>query len=152
MSFSSEIKKELSELNNLAKKEEVKYELYGYFLSKNIDKSKNKIKFSTESEYNINRFAKLLKNVNIEDFSIGIQGKVFDITLKRTEMDKMHFDTFKISEIENIELIKSMMRGLFLGGGSINNPENKYHLEIELKEKEKIESIIKKLVQLWEEY
>ena len=85
MSFSSEIKKELSEINNLARKEEVKYELYGYLLSNNIDEDKGKIKFSTESEYNINRFAKLLKNVNINDYSIEIQGKVFVISLKNKE-------------------------------------------------------------------
>ena len=62
-SFSYEIKKELSELNNLAKKNEVKYELLGYLASSNIEKTKNRIKYATENEYNINRFGKLLKNV-----------------------------------------------------------------------------------------
>ena len=44
----------------------VKYELMGYLISGNIDFiGKNNIKFSTESDYNINRFSKLLANLNI---------------------------------------------------------------------------------------
>ena len=60
MSFSTEIKKELSQINNLSNKEEVKYEFLGYLITSNTIKERNKIKYSTESEYNINRFAKLL--------------------------------------------------------------------------------------------
>lgn len=56
MSFSSEVKEEISKLSNLANKEIVKFELLGYLSSNNITIEKNKIKFSTESEYNINRF------------------------------------------------------------------------------------------------
>ncbi len=145
MSFSSEIKKELSELNNLVRKEEVKYELYGYLLSNNINDSNGKIKFSTESEYNINRFAKLLKNMNINNFSIEIQGKVFDITFNKKELEKLSFEEINILDIKDLELLKSIVRGTFLGSGSINNPENKYHLEIELKNKEDIKNIIKKV-------
>ena len=64
-SFSYEIKKELSELNNLAKKNEVRYELLGYLSSANIEFVKNKIKYVTENEYNINRFGKLLKKFEL---------------------------------------------------------------------------------------
>lgn len=142
MSFSNEIKRELSELNNLAKKQEVKYELYGYLLTNNISENRNRIKFSTESEYNINRFAKLLKNMNINDYSIEIQGKVFDIDLKRKEIEDLGFDKIEVEKIDDTDLIRAIMRGIFLGSGSINNPENNYHLEMELKDKEKIESII----------
>ena len=56
MSFSSDLKEELSKINNLAKKEEVKYELVGYLISKNASIIKNNIRYATESEYNINRF------------------------------------------------------------------------------------------------
>ena len=76
MSFSLEVKKELSKINNLNNKEEVKYELIGYMISNNFSTEKSKAKYSTENEYNINRFSKLLRNVNINDFSIEIQGKV----------------------------------------------------------------------------
>ena len=66
MSFSSEIKQELNKNNNLSNKKIVKYELIGYLISKNVDiLNKNNIKFSTESDYNINRFSKLLSNLNI---------------------------------------------------------------------------------------
>lgn len=66
MSFSSEIKQELNKNNKLANKEIVKYELIGYLISGNIEiLNKNNIKFSTESDYNINRFSKLLSNLNI---------------------------------------------------------------------------------------
>ena len=66
VSFSSEIKQELNKNNKLANKEIVKYELIGYLISGNIEiLNKNNIKFSTESDYNINRFSKLLSNLNI---------------------------------------------------------------------------------------
>ena len=43
MSFSSDLKEELSKINNLARKEEVKYELVGYLISKNASIIKNNI-------------------------------------------------------------------------------------------------------------
>lgn len=77
MSFSSDIKQELNKTSNLANKEMVKYELIGYLISGNIDiVSKNSIKFSTESDYNINRFSKLLANLNI-NHNIEINRKEF---------------------------------------------------------------------------
>lgn len=124
-SFSYEIKKELSELNNLAKKNEVRYELLGYLSSANIEFVKNKIKYVTENEYNINRFGKLLKNVNINDFKIDLQGKVYVITAKIPEL------TEKLEYADELEK-KAFIRGIFLGSGSINNPENKYHLEVKM--------------------
>ena len=75
VSFSSEIKQELNKNNKLANKEIVKYELIGYLISGNIEiLNKNSIKFSTESDYNINRFSKLLSNLNI-NHSIDINRK-----------------------------------------------------------------------------
>ena len=66
MSFSSEIKQELNKTSNLVNKEMVRFELIGYLISGNVDKiSNSSIKFSTESDYNINRFSKLLSNLNI---------------------------------------------------------------------------------------
>lgn len=133
--FSYKIKKELSELNNLAKKNEVRYELSGYLLSSNIEFVKNKIKYVTENEYNINRFGKLLKNVNINDFKIELLGKLYIITAKNPEI------------IVNLELAdelekKAFIRGIFMGSGSINNPKNKYHLEIKLNDNKLSQEII----------
>lgn len=66
MSFSSDIKQELNKNCNLANKEIVKHELIGYFLSGNTSiVNKKEIKFSTESDYNISRFSKLLSNLDI---------------------------------------------------------------------------------------
>ena len=66
MSLSSDIKQELNKTSNLANKEIVKHELSGYLISGNTSVINNKeIKFSTESDYNINRFSKLLSNLDI---------------------------------------------------------------------------------------
>ena len=61
MSFSSNVKQELSKLNTLAKKDLVKAELLGYLVSNNVYNIKDKTSYSTENEYNINRLNKLLK-------------------------------------------------------------------------------------------
>ena len=66
MSFSSDIKQELNKNSNLSNKEMVTSELMGYFITRNVNVIKEKeIKFATESDYNINRFSKLLSNLAI---------------------------------------------------------------------------------------
>lgn len=138
MSFSSDIKQELNKSSNLANKENVKYELIGYLLSGNIDEvNKSTIKFSTESDYNINRFSKLLANLEI-DHNIEVSGKTFIIKVNiKNIKDFIEYEKKQIivkAEIDNREEhLKAIIRGLFLGSGSINNPENKYHLEIVIK-------------------
>lgn len=118
MSFSTELKEEISKLDNLSNKEAVKYELIGYLISSNISEEKNKIKFSTENEYNINRFSRLLNNMEIYNYDIAVQGNLFVITVNKSILEK-------IETIENLnaEQIKWLIRGTYLGSGSINNPE-----------------------------
>ena len=53
-----------------------------------------------------------------------------------------------VVEQEDKECLKAIIRGLFLGSGSINNPENKYHLEIVLNQEENLEDSIKILEKL----
>lgn len=136
MSFSSDLKEELSKINNLKNKQEVYAEFLGYLVTSNISVKGKTIKFSTENEYNINRFAKLLNNVNITDYKIDIIGKIFYITFKDNEIiEKLNLEN--ISDIliaDNLK--KAFVRGNFLGAGSINNPKNKYHLEIIFKTEE----------------
>lgn len=134
MSFSSEVKEELSKLNNLKNKEEVAYELTGYLITANIEEDKNYIEYSTENEYNINRLNKLLNNLNI-DYDIRIQGNVFIIKFKKDKAIKLKEDNLiKISNKEtNDNLKRSFIRGSFLGAGSISDPNKTYHLEIILK-------------------
>lgn len=139
MSFSSEVKKELSEIANLANKKLVKQELIGYLISCNSSLiAKKKIRYATESEYNINRFSKLLTNLQI-DHEIEIEGASFVITINKKQIDFIQFikleeNKIKIGVEEQTEKSeeehKAFIRGTFLGGGSINNPENTYHLEI----------------------
>lgn len=170
MSFSSDLKEELSKISNLNKKDEVKYELIGYLISKNASVVKNNVRYATESEYNINRFSKLLRNLDIDN-NIEFDGKSFIITFKvknlieevevvenqleirsNVDFEKIKNISSSISEksiqndinnklivIENDYCKRAIVRGAFLGAGSINNPSRTYHLEINLSTKDNME-------------
>lgn len=163
MSFSSKVKEELSQLANLGNKEVVMQELIGYLLSSNIEISKGKIKFSTESEYNINRFAKLLNNAKIIEYKIEVQDKTYTITIKEKQLLEQLSDNIEIVDAnialknwENFfginkgnkqqeEPLKAITRGIFLGAGAINNPEKTYHLSIGLNTEENAKKISEEL-------
>lgn len=148
MSFSSDLKEELSKINNLKRKDEVRFELIGYLISKNASILKNNIRYATESEYNINRFSKLLKNLDIEH-DIEFDGKSFIITFKsKDKIQEINID--KNGEIKVANILKmnenqkrALIRGAFLGAGSINNPDKTYHLEINLSNKENLDFLFK---------
>ena len=124
MSFSSDIKQELNKNSNLSNKEIVKNELIGYLISKNIEIIKNNIKYSTESDYNINRFSKLLSNLNI-NYKIEMIGKNFVVKLnKKDVMSFVDINSNLIyirkTDLENIkdkseEDLKAIIRGVFMG-------------------------------------
>lgn len=133
MSFSADVKEELSKISNLANKECVKLEFLGYCKSNNVSIMDNILRFSTESEYNINRFGKLLSNLNVNDYKIELQGKSYVITTKnKSILILLNEEINVINELQE----KSFIRGCFLGSGSINNPENNYHMEVIFKEKD----------------
>ena len=139
MSFSQEVKEELSKMANLANKDEVLYEFLGYLASNNISEEKKVTKFSTENDYNIDRFAKITRNTGIEDFSIDVNGKKFFIEIKNSKLKsipKFDFNTTKT------EYAKAFIRGLFMGAGSINNPKQKYHLECGIKDEKQVDLIV----------
>lgn len=140
MAFSADLKEEISKLENLSNKEAVKYELIGYLISSNISEEKNKIKFSTENKYNINRFSRLLSNAKIDSYDIAVQGNLFIITFNKKTIEEL----VNIENL-NLEQIKCLIRGVYLGAGSINNPEKKYHLEIEISKKCNAEKVIEYL-------
>lgn len=154
MSFSTEIKQELNNSNSLANKENIKFELIGYLISGNCNVVKGKnIKFSTENDYNINRFSKILANLDI-NHKIDVNGKSFNIITKSLDINQIGYLYIKDNKIllnEDIKKIeqlskseekkKSLIKGTFLGAGSINNPENTYHLEITFSNKENIDFI-----------
>ena len=145
MSFSSDVKEELSKVNNLANKIQVKYEFIGYLISNNSSVVGNKIRYATESQYNINRFGKLLSNLKI-DYKIEMEGKSFVIKLKNSEFNEIEIIDkkliLKIQENLDEKNEKSLVKGVFLGAGSINNPDNKYHLEIRFSNQENEEIVL----------
>ena len=154
MSFSSEVKEEISKLSNLANKEIVKYELLGYVATNHVSIEKNKLKFSTENEYNINRFGKLLSNLNYANYEIEMIGKNFCITIPIPKLDEIEYKENKVLLQESIiknalnkndTLEKAFIRGAFLGSGSISNPQNTYHLEILFKTKENAQIVLESL-------
>lgn len=138
MSFSTDVKEELSKINNLANKSCVRLEFLGYLSSVNVSNVDNSLRFSTESEYNINRFSKLLKNLNIEKYNIDMQGKNYVITMQNKNIAEIITDI----KTENDEEDRAYVRGCFLGSGSINNPENKYHIEFIVKDRNIADEIL----------
>ena len=147
MSFSSQVKETLSKISNLANKEIVKFELIGYLISNNTVYKNGEITYKTENEYNINRFSKLLSNLNILNYKIDIKGNNYIITCQKIEsIEEIIYsdeDVEYIGEETKEDLLKAIIRGTFLGAGSVNNPESKYHLEIILSTKANAEKIIK---------
>ena len=147
MTFSQEIKEELSKISNLANKEELKYEFLGYIASYNIDIEEKYIKYSTENDYNIDRFGKVLRNIGFEEFEIGVNGKIFSIEIRKNIeeiLKKIGLANWRINNLidDKRVYIQAFIRGLFMGAGSINNPEKKYHLECKIRKKDEAQSII----------
>lgn len=146
MSFSADVKEELSKLNNYTQKDSIYMELIGFCISANTIAIANKIRFSTENQYTINRFSKLLSNCGIVNHSIDLQGKTFYIFFPQAELlEELEIQNKGKITIKEDALAKKVLaheeqyskdlaRGAFLGGGSINNPEKKYHLEMKFSE------------------
>lgn len=162
-SFSKKVKKELSEINNLSNKTLDWFELLGYSLT---NSSKE---FTTESKYNINRYARILDNVGVDDYNISVSGKNFTIKTKK-KLDEILkeknpkeynniFNSEEKNKKENLESLnnnkndeslhinedekKSIIRGAFLGSGTISEPRKSYHLEIYFKDEKSLSFCIK---------
>lgn len=134
MSFSADVKEELSKLNIFNNIEFVKAELFGYLLTANANYIEDKIEFVTENQFNIERFYKFLFKLNI-DYEPEMQGKNFKAVIsKKSEITKL-FEKFDLSND------KEIVRGAFLGAGSITEPEKAYHLEIIFNSEENAEMI-----------
>ncbi len=158
MSFSSNIKEEISRLNTFKDKNAIKYELIGYLITNNTNIIKNKIKYSTENEYNINRLNKLLKTLFIE-YDIKMQGNLYVISFKKDYLDEFTniieiYNNFVLKDTPEMikeQNIKALVRGSFLGSGFVNNPNGKYHLEIIFNNKENA-TIIKNILEMFDIY
>ena len=138
MSFSSEVKEELSKLNNYKDKESLKAELLGYMLTWNMKQENGKIEFLTGNEYNVERFYKILFNLNL-NYEPEVYGKYFKTTIEKSELTD---EVLNLSLNAKNEVLRSIVKGAFLATGSVNNPENKYHLEINFTERKNAEYIL----------
>lgn len=157
MSFSTDVKEELSKINNYTKKDSLRMELIGFLMIANTVVVGQKIRYSTESQYTINRFAKLLSNCGIMDYTIELQRKTFSIflpkgkLLEELEIQEKNKIVIRKEKMEQAfqkneeQKTKDFLRGAFLGGGSINNPEKKYHLEIKFSSDSNKEEMMKRL-------
>ena len=77
-------------------------------------------------------------NLDIE-YEPTIKGKCYVATIEINDKLKDYFNHIFSKEEE---ILKAIVKGAFLGAGSINNPEKKYHLEILFKIKENVNYII----------
>lgn len=128
MSFSSEVKQELSSINTYSKSNLIEAELIGYLMSANIKEENEKIEFITENEFNIERIYKILFKLKIE-YEPETRRKTFVAKINKPNLRN-------IENLETEEEKKALIRGIFLGSGSINDPTKKYHLEILLNDKD----------------
>lgn len=145
MSFSSEIKEELSNLNIYNKRDLVEAETLGYVLSGNTSVNtidgKEYVEIITENEFNIERLYKLLFALKI-DYEPDLKRKVYMARILKEKLDILKNE----ETINGEERLKAIIRGAFLGSGSINDPNKKYHLEILIKDEENsifLQNIIK---------
>ena len=132
MSFSADVKEELNNNLSLKNKEFLKAELLGYLISNNTTINKGKkysnISYVTENEFNIEHLYKILVNLNIA-YDPEIKGKTFVALIEDFDLVKLE----QLFETNKSELKKVILRGCFLGAGSINDPTKNYHAEIKLK-------------------
>ena len=138
MSFSSYIKEELTKINNFKNKALLEAEFLGYILTGNTTNNEEYLEFITENEFNIERFYKILFNLEIE-YEPEIRGKVFVAIIKKTEKVQ-NLMTLKLDN--NDEIKKAIVKGVFLGSGSVTDPNKQYHLEITFEEKNNAEYIL----------
>lgn len=136
MSFSSDIKKSLSEIP-LKCQNCVIAELAGILrISGQI--SDNRIKFTTENKSVANRVTRNLSE------SFGFNYSSWQKSGARTHQFLIE-DIFAVENISERIMSEDIMpfsccrasfvRGVFLGSGSVSNPEKSYHLEFDLRDK-----------------
>lgn len=78
--------------------------------------------------------------MEINNYDITVQGNLFVIRVNKNMIKDLNID-----EDFNLEQVKWLIRGAYLGSGSINNPERKYHLEIGISKKNNAEKIVEYL-------
>ncbi len=138
MSFSSQIKEELSKLNNYKNSKIIEAEFLGYMLTANILTKNNIFEFITENEFNIERFYKILFNLEI-DYEPEIRGKTYIAIIKQNEKTK---SLLNLNINPNDDEKRAIVRGAFLSAGRVTEPSKSYHLEIVFNEKNNADYIL----------
>ena len=128
----------LNELNNFKDKESLKAELLGYMLTWNMKQEDGKIEFLTENEYNVERFYKILFNLNLA-YEPETFGKYFKTVIEKSALTD---EVLNLSLNAKNEVLRTIVKGAFMATGSANNPEKKYHLEIIFVERKNAEYIL----------
>ena len=124
MSFSAEVKEDLSKISNF-KEDSLCAELLGYILSGNTMESETYFEFVTENEFNIEHLYKILFSLKIE-YEPEIKGKCYIAQMNKKQVK----DRLKSVQETQEESKKNIAKGAFLGAGSMNEPERNYHLEM----------------------
>lgn len=138
MSFSSNVKEEISSVNNYKNKKILEAELLGYILTGNSNLNDAIIEFVTENEFNIERLYKILFNLDI-NYEPEIRGKVFVAKINKNDaLDEV----LKIQLEKDDEIQKAIVKGAFLGAGSVTDPNKQYHLEITFSDKKNADIIL----------
>ena len=96
------------------------------------------LEFVTENEFNIERFYRILFNLGIE-YEPSSRGKVFIATIYK---NKTVQEYMKLKINTDTEIRKAIVKGTFLGAGSVTDPNKQYHLEIIFQEKNNAEYIL----------
>lgn len=173
MTFSNNVKKELSELK-INSKLEALIELSSILkmnASISIRNAFININFVSESEYVIRRIYKLVEYLYSYESSIGryannniMKDGLYNLIIEDDDISKRILNdsgidifgiyTTKISKLfSRIKSLKergysSFLRGVFLGAGSIVDPQKSYHLEMVITSKEDLELINRVLNQV----
>lgn len=66
--------------------------------------------------------------------------KIKDIDFIQVQDDQIYLE--KVGNLKE-ENLRAIVRGTFMGSGSINNPEKEYHLEVDLGNEQNLEEIVK---------
>lgn len=138
MSFSSDIKEELSKVNNFNDREALKAEFLGYLLTWKINKPNENIEFLTENEFNVERFYKILFKLGL-NYEPETYGKFFKTTIFQNELTN---EILCMDLNAKSEALRSIVKGAFMSTGSVNNPESNYHLEISFVERKNAEYVL----------
>ncbi len=142
MSFSGDVKEELSKVVNF-NQEVLNAELGGYFLSGNMLENTDNFEFITENEFNIEHLYKILFYLEME-YEPEVRGKCYVAQLQKRDV----LETIRKVKVVKMDMRKNIVKGAFLGAGSVNNPEKNYHLEMIFNQKKNSDFIL----QICDEY